>query len=60
LILGGVGVVFLTRKGGVQTLPISVEDFWGGLLAGFLVAFFGGEYIGKVFGVESGTDNTTG
>lgn len=40
VILSAMAVVFLARKSDTQSL-VSVEDFWGGLVIGFLVGYTG-------------------
>jgi len=40
LILSAVAVIFTARKSDIQTF-ISIEDFWGGLVIGFLIGYSG-------------------
>lgn len=49
-ILGLVAVVFMSRKSEKQSF-ISVEDFWGGMVIGFLVAYSGAEALSDVIDV---------
>jgi hypothetical protein len=49
LILSGFAVIAFARKEGVQPL-IAVQDFWGGLLIGFIVGYSGLQVLGDVFG----------
>lgn len=44
-LLSSIGVIFVSRKTGVQSLPISVEDFLGGILTGFVIGYFGTGYF---------------
>lgn len=41
-------VIAFARKAGVQPI-VSVEDFWGGLLIGFSIGFFGFEQFSNLF-----------
>lgn len=50
VVLGVVAVVFMSRKSEKQSF-ISVEDFWGGLVIGFLVAYSGTEALPDVLGM---------
>nr|WP_315230869.1 hypothetical protein [uncultured Albidiferax sp.] len=50
VILGLVAVVFMSRKSEKQSF-ISVEDFWGGMVIGFLVAYSGAEAISDVMNI---------
>jgi hypothetical protein len=45
IILSGMAVVFLARKSDAQSF-VSVEDFWGGMLMGFLVGYTGTSFFG--------------
>jgi len=55
IILGLVAVVFMSRKSEKQSF-ISIEDFWGGMVIGFLVAYSGAEAIGDVMNVAKGAN----
>jgi hypothetical protein len=48
IILGIVMVVFSSRRTGEVQPILTIEDFWGGMLAGFLVGYLGHEFFGKV------------
>lgn len=47
-ILALVAVIYSSRKTGEAQPIITVEDFWGGLLVGFLLGFLGNEFFGKL------------
>ncbi|WP_129777490.1 hypothetical protein [Peristeroidobacter soli] len=47
-ILSVVAVIYSSRKTGEAQPIITVEDFWGGLLVGFLVGFLGSDFFGKL------------
>jgi hypothetical protein len=51
IILSAMAVVFLARKSETQAL-ISVEDFWGGLVIGFLVGYTGVSFFEGLAGLE--------
>lgn len=57
LILAFIAGVVLMRKKDVQPL-VTVEDFWGGLLLGFLVGFGGQALFSRITGITNG-DNST-
>jgi fluoride ion exporter CrcB/FEX len=44
LILGFIVGITLMRKKDVQSF-LTVEDFWGGILLGFLVGYSGGQFL---------------
>jgi hypothetical protein len=48
-IFGAVTVVALARKSGAQSI-VSIEDFWGGLLVGFLTGYLGENFFSEVVG----------
>lgn len=48
VILGVIMVVFSSRSTGNVQPILTVEDFWGGMLAGFLVGYLGHDFFGKV------------
>jgi hypothetical protein len=50
MILSAMSVVFLARKSETQVL-ISVEDFWGGLVIGFLVGYTGITFFNNIAGL---------
>jgi hypothetical protein len=52
VILSGMAVVFLARKSDVQTM-VSVEDFWGGLVIGFLIGYTGTAAFESLTGISS-------
>lgn len=51
LILSGIAVVFIARKSETQSL-ISVEDFWGGILSGFLIGYSGVTAFQNLTGIQ--------
>jgi hypothetical protein len=58
LILTFIAGVVLMRKKDVQPL-VTVEDFWGGLLLGFLLGFGGQALFARITGITSGDGNST-
>ena len=54
VILSGIAVVFMVRKSDAQSF-VSVEDFWGGLLIGFLVGYTGTSFFEQLTGVTNPT-----
>lgn len=52
VILSAMAVVFLARKSETQSL-VSVEDFWGGLVIGFLVGYTGTSAFENFAGIGS-------
>jgi hypothetical protein len=52
LLLSVVAIIFLARKSGVQSF-VSVEDFWGGLLIGFLVGYSGASFFQELTGMST-------
>ncbi len=50
-ILSILAVVALARKTGVQTL-VTIQDFWGGVLVGFLIGYSGKSFFEKIIGVS--------
>jgi hypothetical protein len=57
LILAFIAGVVLMRKKDVQPL-VTIEDFWGGLLLGFLVGFGGQALFSRITGITSGGNST--
>jgi ATPase involved in DNA repair len=51
IILGGMAVIFMARKSDAQSF-ISIEDFWGGILIGFLVGYTGTSFFEGVTGAQ--------
>lgn len=49
-ILGGMAIIFMARKSDTQSF-VSVEDFWGGMLIGFLVGYTGTSFFESISGV---------
>jgi hypothetical protein len=47
VILSAVAVIFMARKSDTQSF-VSVEDFWGGVLIGFLVGYTGTGFFGTL------------
>lgn len=60
MLLGGIGVIFVSRRTAVQALPIGVEDFWGGFLTGFLVGWFGSDFFKGLLPKGTSTTPTPG
>lgn len=52
VILSGAAIVFAARKSDAQAF-ISVEDFWGGLLVGFLIGYSGTAAFSDITGVPT-------
>lgn len=50
VILSGVAIVFAARRAPAQTF-VTVEDFWGGLLVGFLIGYSGTVVFSDLTGV---------
>lgn len=50
-ILSGAAIVFSARKSEAQSF-VTVEDFWGGLLVGFLIGYSGTTAFAKITGSE--------
>lgn len=50
VILSAIAIVFLVRKSDAQSF-VSIEDFWGGLLVGFLVGYTGTSFFEELTGV---------
>lgn len=51
-ILSAVAIVFMARKSDTQSF-LSVEDFWGGVLIGFLIGYTGASFFQELTGVAS-------
>jgi hypothetical protein len=51
IILGGMAVIFMARKSDAQSF-VSVEDFWGGILIGFLVGYTGTSFFQSITGIQ--------
>ena len=49
-ILSAIAVIFMARKSDTQSF-VSIEDFWGGLLIGFLVGYTGTSFFESLTGV---------
>jgi hypothetical protein len=56
VILSTVAVVFLARKSETQSL-VSIEDFWGGLVIGFLVGYTGTSAFQSLANIQEGASN---
>jgi len=48
IIISGFAVIAFARKTGVQPL-VTIQDFWGGLLIGFLISYSGTQVFGNLF-----------
>jgi hypothetical protein len=51
VILGVIMVVFSSRRTGDVQPILTIEDIWGGMLAGFLVGYLGHDFFGKVVNI---------
>ncbi|MGW6423131.1 hypothetical protein ACWF82_10680 [Nocardia sp. NPDC055053] len=51
VLLSGVAIVFAARKADAQSF-VTVEDFWGGLLVGFLIGYSGTAAFSGITGIE--------
>lgn len=54
VILSGIAVIFMARKSEAQSF-VSVEDFWGRLLIGFLVGYTGTSFFEQLTGITNPT-----
>ena len=54
IIISGFAVIAFALKTGVQPL-VTIQDFWGGMLIGFLISYSGTQVFGNLF---SGTATT--
>jgi hypothetical protein len=52
VMLSGAAIVFAARKTDAQSF-VTVEDFWGGLLVGFLIGYSGTAAFGQLTGLSS-------
>lgn len=52
VILSGMAIIFMARKSDAQSF-VSIEDFWGGLLIGFLVGYTGTSFFESLTGVPA-------
>ncbi|MCI5127002.1 MAG: hypothetical protein D3905_01780 [Candidatus Electrothrix sp. AS4_5] len=52
VILSGMAIIFMARKSDAQSF-VSIEDFWGGLLIGFLVGYTGTSFFESLTGVAT-------
>jgi len=48
VILGIIMVVFSSKRSGDVQPILTIEDIWGGIIAGFLVGYLGHEFFGQV------------
>jgi hypothetical protein len=51
VLLSAIAIIFMARKSDAQPF-ISVEDFWGGLLIGFLVGYTGTSFFSELTHIE--------
>ena len=51
VLLSAIAIIFMARKSDAQPF-ISVEDFWGGLLIGFLVGYTGTSFFSEITHIE--------
>ncbi|MEM9808080.1 MAG: hypothetical protein AAF959_22670 [Cyanobacteria bacterium P01_D01_bin.56] len=56
VILSAVAIVFMARKSDTQSF-LSIEDFWGGLLIGFLIGYTGASFFQELTGVTNPNNN---
>jgi hypothetical protein len=54
VILSVMAIIFTARKSEAQSF-VSVEDFWGGVLIGFLVGYSGTTFFESLTGIKSST-----
>jgi hypothetical protein len=54
VVIAAMAVVLFARKKDAQPL-IAIEDFWGGVAVGFLVAYFGPKVISGLLGMPGGS-----
>jgi len=54
VILSSMAIIFIARKSDAQSF-VSVEDFWGGVLIGFLVGYSGTTFFESLTGVSRPT-----
>lgn len=52
VLLSAIAVIFIARKSDSQSF-VSVEDFWGGLLTGFLVGYSGTSFFTDLTGFQT-------
>jgi hypothetical protein len=52
VILSGMAIIFMARKSEAQSF-VSIEDFWGGMLIGFLVGYTGTSFFETLTGVAA-------
>jgi hypothetical protein len=52
VILSGMAIIFMARKSDAQSF-VSIEDFWGGLLIGFLVGYTGTSFFENLTGISA-------
>lgn len=52
-ILSVIAVIYSSRKTGDAQPILTVEDFWGGLLVGFMLGFLGNEFFGRLVPLAS-------
>ncbi|NEP19150.1 MAG: hypothetical protein F6J97_20005 [Leptolyngbya sp. SIO4C1] len=57
VILSCIAIIFMARKSDAQSF-ISVEDFWGGLLIGFLVGYTGTSFFQQLTGFSPNSEET--
>ncbi|MDX2212038.1 MAG: hypothetical protein SFY66_01995 [Oculatellaceae cyanobacterium bins.114] len=57
VILSGIAIIFMARKSDTQSF-VSVEDFWGGLLIGFLVGYTGASFFEQLTGITNPTSDS--
>ena len=48
IILGIIAVIVFSRKKDIQPI-LAIEDFWGGILLGFIVGYTGKSFIEQIF-----------
>ena len=53
MILGVVSVIIFARKKDVQPI-LAIEDFWGGILIGFIVGYTGKIFVEKILPYGAG------
>lgn len=59
VVLSGVATIFTARKSDVQSF-VSIEDFWGGILIGFLVGYTGTSFFEDLTGINKINNSVPG
>jgi nitrate/nitrite transporter NarK len=57
IILSIIAIIFTARKSETQSF-VSIEDFWGGLLIGFLIGYTGTSFFDNLTNISDLTNAT--